>query len=118
MLRVVNDDGTTANGFLIDEIVREGARRMLAAAPEAEVNACMAELADQRDETGRRLVVRNGCHQPRQVTTAALAMVFKLVESARARWRAVNAPHLVALVRAGARFERGRLVERLEQLAA
>ncbi|SCF63195.1 hypothetical protein GA0115254_108712, partial [Streptomyces sp. Ncost-T10-10d] len=34
---------------------------------------------------------------------AALAMVFKLVESAQQRWRAVNAPHLVALVRAGAR---------------
>ena len=31
---------------------------------------------------------------------------FKLVEAAQARWRAVNAPHLVALVRAGARFER------------
>lgn len=29
--------------------------------------------------------------------TAALAMVFKLVESAQQRWRAVNAPHLVAL---------------------
>ncbi len=28
------------------------------------------------------------------------------------RWRAVNAPHLVALVRAGACFERGILVER------
>jgi hypothetical protein len=27
-------------------------------------------------------------------------------------WRAVNAPHLVALVRAGARFECGKLVER------
>jgi putative transposase len=39
-------------------------------------------------------------------------MVFKLVESAQQRWRAVNAPHLVALVRAGARFERGLLVER------
>lgn len=38
---------------------------------------------------------------------AALAMVFKLVESAQVRWRAVNAPHLVALVRAGAHFERG-----------
>lgn len=45
---------------------------------------------------------------------AALAMVFKLVESAQTRWRAVNAPHLVALVRAGARFERGKLVERPE----
>jgi transposase-like protein len=43
---------------------------------------------------------------------AALAMTFKLIESAQQRWRAVNAPHLVALVRAGARFERGLLVER------
>jgi transposase-like protein len=49
---------------------------------------------------------------------AGLAMVFKLVESAQARWRAVNAPHLVALVRAGARFERGHLVERSEILSA
>ena len=48
----------------------------------------------------------------------ALAMVFKLVESAQQRWRAVNAPHLVALVRAGARFERGQLVERPEAVAA
>jgi putative transposase len=39
-------------------------------------------------------------------------MAFKLIESAQARWRAVNAPHLVALVRAGARFEKGKLVER------
>jgi transposase-like protein len=44
--------------------------------------------------------------------TAGLAMAFKLIEAAQARWRAVNAPHLVALVRAGARFERGKLVER------
>ena len=33
-----------------------------------------------------------------------------LIESAQERWRAVNAPHLVALVRAGARFERGVLL--------
>jgi putative transposase len=72
VLSVVNDDGTTADGSsLIDEIVREGARRMLAAALEAEVDAYIAELADQRDEHGRRLVVRNGYHQPRKVTTAA-----------------------------------------------
>jgi transposase-like protein len=43
---------------------------------------------------------------------AGLAMAFKLIQAAQARWRAVNAPHLVALVRAGARFERGQLVER------
>jgi transposase-like protein len=49
---------------------------------------------------------------------AGLAMVFKLVESAQARWRAVNSAHLVPLVRAGARFERGHLVERGEVVAA
>ena len=39
-------------------------------------------------------------------------MAFKLIESAQARWRAVNAPHLVALVRAGARFQERQLIER------
>ncbi len=34
-------------------------------------------------------------------------MAFKLIESAADRWRAVNAPHLVALVRAGAIFRNG-----------
>jgi hypothetical protein len=43
---------------------------------------------------------------------AGLAMAFKLIEAAQARWRTVNAPQLVALVRAGARFDRGKLVER------
>ena len=43
---------------------------------------------------------------------AGLAMAFKLIESAQDRWRAVNAPHLVALVRAGATFRDGVLVER------
>jgi putative transposase len=43
---------------------------------------------------------------------AGLAMAFKLIEAAQDRWRAVNAPHLVALVRAGATFVGGHLVER------
>ncbi len=46
---------------------------------------------------------------------AGIAMAFKLIESAQTRWRAVNAPHLVALVRAGARFEKGKLVERPDE---
>jgi hypothetical protein len=49
---------------------------------------------------------------------AGLAMAFKLIESTQARWRAVNAPRLVALVRAGARFEAGKLVERPEKVVA
>jgi putative transposase len=44
-----------------------------------------------------------------------LAMAFKLLASAQEHWRAVNAPHLVALVRAGARFENGQLVERPDE---
>ena len=43
---------------------------------------------------------------------AVLAMAFRLIESARDRWRAVNAPHLVVPVRAGAVFVNGKLVER------
>ncbi len=46
---------------------------------------------------------------------AGLAMAFKLIEAAQDRWRAVNGPHLVALVRAGARFEKGVIVEREPQ---
>ena len=43
---------------------------------------------------------------------AGVAMAAKLIKLAQARWGAVNAPHLVALVPAGARFESGQLVER------
>ena len=46
---------------------------------------------------------------------AGLAMCFKLIEAAEGRWRRVNAPELVALVRAGAKFVNGRLVERTDQ---
>lgn len=42
---------------------------------------------------------------------ASVAMAYKPIESAEHRWRA-DAPHLVALVRAGATFEKGKLVER------
>jgi putative transposase len=46
---------------------------------------------------------------------AGLAMVFKLVQAAQDRWRYVNGPHLVALVRAGAKFEKGVLAERPDE---
>ena len=45
---------------------------------------------------------------------AGLAMAYKLIESAQTRWRAVNAPQLVALVRAGVVFEKGVMAERSE----
>jgi hypothetical protein len=58
-------------GSLLDEIVRDGARQMLAAALQAEVATYIDALADQVDENGRRLVVRNGYHRERDVLTAA-----------------------------------------------
>ena len=46
---------------------------------------------------------------------AGLAMAYKLLEAAQARWRCVNAPHVVALVRAGATFVDGFIIEREDQ---
>jgi hypothetical protein len=75
MLTVVADPGltpaTAAAAVVpgvspIDEIVREGARRMVAAYIDAHVGEC--------DERGRRLVVRNGHAVPRQVVTSAGAV--------------------------------------------
>ncbi len=58
----------------IDEICRLGARRMLAFALEAEVDAYIAEHSGDLDERGHRLVVRNGHAEPRVVKTAAGAI--------------------------------------------
>ena len=49
---------------------------------------------------------------------AGLAMAFKLIEAAQTRWRAVNGSHLVAIVRAGAVFHNGVLVERHDKSEA
>ena len=70
----VSSDATRAGGSLLDQLVRDGARQMLAAALQAEVAAYIEAHADQLDDEGRRLVVRNGSHQPRQVITAAGAV--------------------------------------------
>jgi len=59
---------------VIDQIVREGARQMLAAALQGEVAAYIERFADLRDEDGRRLVVRNGTAEPRTVLTSAGAV--------------------------------------------
>ena len=69
-----SDGGAQASVSLIDEIVRDGARRMLAEALQAEVDAYIAAFTGERDENGRRLVVRNGSHQPREVLTSAGAV--------------------------------------------
>ena len=80
MLKVVHDaeaSNEPAGGSLLDEIVRDGARQMLAAALQAEVDAYIEAFADQLDEHGRRLVVRNGHHNEREVTTAAGAIAVR-----------------------------------------
>jgi transposase-like protein len=59
---------------LLDEIAREGARRMLAAALKAEADAYVNQFLDELDEDGHRLVVRNGHHDPRTVMCAAGAV--------------------------------------------
>lgn len=51
-----NEDGAGSRS-LLDEIVRDGARQMLAAALRAEVSAYAEQFADQLDDNGRRLVV-------------------------------------------------------------
>jgi putative transposase len=72
MLSVVAGEAAQADLRMdLDELVREGARRMLAAALEAEVDGYLAAHAGERDERGRRLVVRNGHARRRQVTTVA-----------------------------------------------
>jgi putative transposase len=86
----------------LDQLVREGARRMLAAALEAEVDAYLAAHLGERDEHGRRLVVRNGHARQREVLTAAGAVQVRtprvddrrsdLVSGERSRFRSVILP--------------------------
>src|SRR5919106_1407367 len=55
----------------LDDIAREGARRMIAAALEAEVDEYVSSFVDERDEDGQRLVVRNGRARERRVTVGS-----------------------------------------------
>jgi putative transposase len=78
MLSVVNNETVVANGrSMLDEICCEGARTMLAAALEAEVDAYIAELAGERDANGHALVARDGHARPRKVQTVAGAVVIR-----------------------------------------
>src|ERR1700712_3624220 len=63
----VNDDvaGT------LDELAREGARRMIAAALEVEVEQYITSFVGEIDEAGKRLVVRNGRAQERKLTVGS-----------------------------------------------
>jgi transposase-like protein len=80
MLKVVHEESqnvahrhvlAAVGGSLLDELARDGARQMLAAALLAEVAAYVDAHAGEVDENGHRLVVRNGFHDSREVATAA-----------------------------------------------
>src|SRR3954469_4789207 len=58
-------------GVTLDELAREGARRMIAAALTAEADDYVERFADERDEGGKRLVVRNGRARERRVTVGS-----------------------------------------------
>jgi transposase-like protein len=103
MLSVVTDAQAQDELRLdLDAIVREGARRMLAAALEAEVDDYLAAHAAERDDDGRRLVVRNGHARQREVTTVAGSIPVRaprvddrrtdLVSGGRVRFRSVVLP--------------------------
>jgi len=103
MLSVVADEAARAELRVgLDELAREGARRMLAAALEAEVDDYLAACAAERDEGGRRLVVRNGHARQREVTTVAGAVAVRAprvddrrvdpASGERARFRSVILP--------------------------
>jgi transposase-like protein len=62
---------------LLDALAREGARRMIAAALRAEADAYVERHADELDEDGRRLVVRNGRARERKVTVGSGTVPIK-----------------------------------------
>jgi len=55
----------------LDDLAREGALRMIAAALEAEVDEYVASFVEERDEDGKRLVVRNGKARERKLTVGS-----------------------------------------------
>ena len=74
MFKVVGTESTqdeVEGRSLLDEIAREGARRMLVAALESEVATYLETHSDEHDEEGHALVVRNGKGRTRKITLGA-----------------------------------------------
>lgn len=74
MLKIFEERDRSQDGQLspeLDELVKEGARRMLLAALDMEVAVYLARYQDVRDERGHARVVRNGRGRPRKVTVGA-----------------------------------------------
>jgi len=62
---------------ILGEILKTGAQQMLAQAVEAEVAAYIADHAELRDDSGHRLVVRNGHKEEREIQTGVGALKIK-----------------------------------------
>jgi putative transposase len=75
-MRSIHQDHEGRERFMLDldEIARQGARRMLAEALEAEVEAYLEAAKEERDEYGRALVVRNGYAREREIVLGAGAV--------------------------------------------
>src|SRR4051794_39035376 len=66
--RLPGGEGSDEIAVTLDELAREGARRLIAAALKAEADDYVQRFADDRGEDGKRLVVRNGRARERRVT--------------------------------------------------
>jgi len=53
----------------LTDLLREGAKRLIAEAVDAELSTMLAQFADYKDESGRRFVVRNGHLPEREIMT-------------------------------------------------
>ena len=53
----------------LSDLIRRGARQIIAQAVEAELEDFLAQYRDRRDERGRQVVVRNGYLPERTITT-------------------------------------------------
>jgi putative transposase len=71
MLKIVENEAVKEEGYTLDALAREGARRMLMSALEEEVAAYVERHAEARDAEGRRLLVRNGQAWARGISCGA-----------------------------------------------
>lgn len=72
MLKIITQEGETPEeNISLDDLAREGARRMIQAALEVEVDEYINRLKNERDENGRAMVVRNGKAKSRRVTVGS-----------------------------------------------
>ena len=76
-VRRIDRDGDEPVTATLDDLAREGARRMIAAALEAEVDEYVGGFLEEVDEDGRRLVVRNGRGRERRLTVGSATVPIK-----------------------------------------